>query len=782
MSVATRPSDGSRVRKRGRSTFKKKLKVFFSLSFLLFAVVFITGSFLFYQRLQAMAPLVSRIDSVVEELNSTPSTIMSADGVVLFSMQTEYRKPVRRIDIPQKMVNAILAAEDKRFYDHPGVDPYALGRIAFLTLKSGEASQGASTLTMQIAKMVFTSPKKTLDRKLDDMALAVEIEQTLTKDQILELYLNKSYFGEGAHGIVAAADTYYGKTLDELTISECAMLARCVRRPSDENPFNDLDASIRNRDVVLKIERDEKMISQKEYEDALKEPVKLRKDRPQVLSAVKKAPYFVDYVLKKLRDDGIDIHRGGYTVTTTLNYKLQKIAEERAKVAVNNLKGDRVNRIAFLCTDTRGRIIAMVPDTDYSKRQFNMCDMPPGRQPGSSFKPFVYAAGIERGVFAPTSYISCQPFRYTMPDANGVHRIVRGGTGQGTVSIARALSSSNNTVAVRAISMVGPQNVVDFAHGVFGFERSNLPPVEPLALGAGEVLMTEMASAYSVFQNGGDRMVTYGIERVKMPDGTVVMMQPEIRKNVLSTDTAQAMDRFLRGVVNGGTGHNANVVKNARGKTGTTSSNKDAWFCGYTDKLLGICWISHIEDVKGRAVSMPMSSYIMGGTGAAPAWADIMKRLQDAVGEEERSFRRAPEGDKPDETVIAPDVQDPNAPTVDPNDPNNPNAKPGDVTVAPPLLVDPNAPKPNNDGTNDPASTPGQPKATDPKAPKKPADGKKTTQVKSDKDVVYVTVCADSGQLATIYCPETEKRPFIKGTEPKHKCPIHGPSPGTPHP
>lgn len=768
MSTAARQVRQPQARTKKKSTAKKKFKVFFALGFILFVICFIAGSFEAMKRLNKAAALVPKLPAVMAELNSTPSEIVSSDGVPLFRIQTEYRKGVRRADIPQKVVNATLAAEDKRFYDHNGIDFIGLVRLGVNTLQSGSPGRGASTLTMQISKMVFTSNERSIERKLDDMALAVQIERNLTKDQIIELYLNESYFGEGAYGIVAAADVYFGKTLDKLTNAECAMLARCVRRPSDENPFKDLETSTKNRDAVLAIMLEEKMLSQDEYEEAIKEPVKLRKERSGITTNKKVAPYFVDYVLKQLRGSDIDISRGGYTVYTTLSYKLQQVAEDGVKRAIRKMSRYSVNRMGFLCTDNTGRIIAMVPDTDYSKRQFNMMDQPPGRQPGSSFKPFVYAAGIELGAFGSYDTISTAP--YIIKDDRGRRRPIKGGANRGNISISSALASSNNTAAVRAQELTGTNNVIRIAKTAFGFQRSNLPPVEVLALGAGEVLMTEMASAYSVFQNHGDRRPVYGIERIKKPDGSLIYMQPAVVRNVISNETADAMDLMLRGVATGGTGRAASVVKNARGKTGTTSSNKDAWFCGYTDKLLGICWMSNIVEENGRPVSKPMSSYVMGGTGAAPAWADIMKRIQGEIDEDSRAFGRIP-GVSHREVTDEPE-EDTKPPEEDIKPPQNPTEE-----ITPPPLEDPlktgDGQTVSPDQTDPASGTTGTTRGTT--TGTSPTGGNRTATSAGNKDIVYVTVCADSGQRSTVYCPEAVKRPYVKGTEPRGRCPIHGP-------
>lgn len=778
MSVAARPAGRTKVRKRSNGVWKKRFKVAFSIFFVLFAILFIIGSLEAFKRLDKAKLLVPQLDGVMEEMNNSPSEIVSADGVVLFRYQKEYRESVELDDVPELVKNAVLAAEDKRFYQHGGVDVFALGRIAVVALKDREASQGASTLTMQIAKQVYTDSSQTLDRKLDDMAMAIEIERNYSKDRILQLYLNRSYFGAGAYGVVAAADVYFGKELDELTIAEAAMIARCVRRPSDENPFNDLEKSTKNRNVVLKIMLDEGMISNSEYQTAKNEPVNLRDEKPQVLTAKKKAPYFVDFVLKELREKGIDIKRGGYTVYTTLDMGLQEIAVDGVKKALEKNKRYRVNRMAFLATDARGRILTMVPDVDYAKRQFNMMDQPPGRQPGSSFKPFVYAAGIERGAFSARSRISTRP--YEIKDDSGRERAVKGGVmaGGGSIGIARALASSNNTAAVQAQALVGTENVINVAENAFGLKGTRLVHSETLALGSSEVLMTEMIGAYSVFQSGGDRVTAYAIERIKMPDGKIVNLQPSIRKGVLSKGTAEVMDSFLRQAAYNGTGRASRAVNNARGKTGTTSSNKDAWFCGYTDKLIAICWMARIEDEGGRPVNKAMAPSLMGGTGAAPAWADIMKQIQAEVGEKSRPFDSAPgatssDADLGDEEEEITD--DDEVVPLEDDRPGEPDDEGPGFVIPPPLPGDPGYNGGSTGGgTSSESSGSGRTSGTTGGGGTRPPG---TTGGSGDppRDLVYVSVCADSGQRSNIYCRESVKRPYVKGTEPKGSCPIHGP-------
>lgn len=748
------------VRQSKKSGWWRRIKITASVLLMIFMIVFMAVSVLAYQKIEEAKLLVPKLDTVMEELNNQPSVIKSADGKTLYSMQAEYRKSVTRQEIPQVMVDAILAAEDKRFYTHEGVDFISIGRILFVAAKergNTKESGGGSTLSMQIAKRVFTGDKRTLDRKLDNMALAVVMEREMTKDNILELYLNQVYFGERAYGISAAADVYFGKKLEDLTLSEAATLARCVRRPSDENPVRDLEAATRNRNIVLRTMLDEGFIKQAEYDEAKAEEIKVAKQRPITVSGAKIHPYFVDYVIHELSKKGIDISEGGYTVQTTLNTEYQKIAEAGVVKWVKKFKNYRVNQMAVLVTDNNGRVLCMVGGPDYDKSEFNMMWMGPGRQLGSSMKPFVYLTGLDRGFYGENSTISTAPIKKA-----GTREYIQGGANKGNQSITSALAWSNNTAAARAIEEVGEKNVLNLARRSLGFRRSNLMAVQSLALGSGEVYMTEVAEAYSVLQSHGDRYPTYGIERITRPDGSVVNMAPKTARAVVRSDAAEFIDLSLRQVVTSGTGKAASGVRNARGKTGTTSDHKDAWFCGYTDKLIGLVWFANEQIVDGRPKAAPMRG-VFGGEGPAPAWNDIIGDIQDKVGEKSRSFGRLPSisASKPEPEETDPD-------NVTPEE---------DITipVAPEEDITPVVKPPNSTGTT--SGTTGGTQGTS-----GGAGGTGNTGTSGNggnqggQEVVYVTVCADSGQRANGYCPETVRRPFFKGSEPRGGCPLHGPT------
>lgn len=780
--MAVSSAANPRSSKRRRPRWLRFLKISFAIFFVIIVGAAVAGYVVWNQALARATAKLPSLPDIMADISKQPTVIMSADGKLLFQISAEYRKPVRIEDVPQRIIDATLAAEDRRFYDHNGVDLWAVGRQLLTNAREGRVAGGASTLTMQLAKRVYTSPEKSFRRKLDDMALAVEMERELTKDQILELYLNQVFYGSGAFGIKAAADIYFGKPLDRLTVAEAAMLARCVRRPSQENPFTDLQKAIDNRNVVLGTMLEEKMITPEEYTHATKEPVHLRKKIKRTISGFKTAPYFVDYVLDTLHDElpGVDLSAGGYRIETTLDSRMQDLAEKQVKELVRQHRDERVNTAAFLLCDRDGRILAMVGGVDYNRNQWNAAAQG-RRQPGSSFKPFIYSAAFELGELDPNDSLSNE--RYYLRDAGG--RVVwepKNSSGRygGSVSVRTALTMSMNLPAVRVMEKVGPNTAVSFCKRVFGF-TSPLEPYMSMVLGSEDVSMMEMAQGYSVFMLGGDRFKPFAVRSVTGPDGNIVKSnEPEITRGVLSASTAQTMDGLLRAVVTSGTATRARGVTNARGKTGTTSDNKDAWFIGYTDELIGVGWIA--DELPNPNKNGPKWVYgemqhgVFGGTVTVLMWRAIVGGAQEMRGEKERRIR---------ETGYARSSA-PKEDTTNPDDPNQGgNGSPDDPWVLPPMQPGENPPDatPDQGAPAEPGKTDQPPpKQAEPPAEKKPPEtvppkttGGEARHSDPESNMIYIEVCADSGMRATSYCPERVRRGFVRGTEPRKRCPLHGP-------
>ena len=652
--------------------------------------------------------------------------------------------------------------------EHDGVDVWAMGRILAIAASTGHASQGGSTLTMQIAKNVTGDKGRTLDRKMRNMAMATVIERHWSKQQIMEFYLNQSFYGQGAYGIAAAAQVYFNKSLNDLSIAEVATLARCVRSPTKENPITNPEKAKFNRDVVLNVMREENYITEEQYQHAVKEDLNIRTNKIPNLKSPKKEGYFVDYVVGQLKElkkelPEFDFSAGGYRVETTLDTKMQDKIEDMLKDRIHGYRGSNVNIGAFLCIDNEGRIQVMANSTDYADEQYNI----PAQamlQPGSSFKPFVYSTAFELGVLSPYGMVSDAP--YYIRDGHS-RRPIRGGGHGGEVSVREALARSINTPAMWAEKLAGLENVMATAKTAFGFEHLK-PKIETTALGSNTVTMIEMAQAYSVFQQKGNRVKPYAIKRIIGPDGQVVKsFQPDYERRVIRGDTAHGMDRLLRGVVEGGTGAAASVVTNARGKTGTTTDNKDAWFCGYTNRWIGIMWLANQSKVKekdGRehVVRREMDE-VDGKRYAAPSWAKLLGAVVERYGD------------------IPLDPTDPTRQIRTPEESGDSSAKddsPVDDKVFAPIPEPRGSRDGGGGGGGDKPVLPDQAKDAPP--PRRAIPPAEIPQAEPNEDApgngnyVYVTVCTDTGQIATSACPNHMRIPFEKGTEPHTRCQLHG--------
>jgi penicillin-binding protein 1A len=707
-----------------------------------------------------------KIDALATKLDQieTPATVMYArDGqTLLYRASSQYRKLINTYDeIPKLVIDATLAAEDKRFFDHRGVDPIAVGRSLFRNVAEGRQAQGGSTITMQLSKRLFTSTEKSFERKLEDAALAMQIERKLTKKEILRAYLNQVYYGQGAYGIRAAADVYFGKkSLDKLTPSEAAMLARMVRRPSQENPFSNLKVAVRNRDVVLRIMRDEGMLSAAEYEKAVSEEPKLRPKSFGSGERIYAAPYFTRYVLDTIAAQypDVDLGTAGWTIITTLDFEMQTAAEKAVQDLVKKYQRRKVTAGAFVLLDDKGQILAMQGNTNWERDEYNVIAQG-RRQPGSAFKPFIYAAALSTGAISPGDRVSNEAIEWRDPASGKVWRPRNSGGGAGgTFSIPAAIANSKNLPAVHVSFQAGLDTCARYARDVFGF-KSPIQPFRSMALGVNEVSPLEMAQGYSVFMLRGDRVTPYGIAQIVGADKSIVRTyEPKIVKHILDERVAAYMDACLRGVVTGGTGRAAGSIKDARGKTGTTQEARDAWFCGYTNNLIGIGWIANvIYDKDGNARYQEMSDSVFGGTVTVEMWRDVMKVAQKKRGtgtarDVTPLMRDLPvEGEgavKPPETVTPPTVV------------------PDDAVPDPPSGTDTDQRGTDTSGSGTVANPPTQsePPRTDP-----------PTRTESEGEMVSVEICADSGQKATIYCPETVTRRYKSADAPRRWCRKHSP-------
>lgn len=520
-------------------------------------------------------------------------------------------KKVDLEEIPQDLTNAIIATEDKNFYRHHGYDIFGLIRSTFANIVAGHVVQGASTLTQQLARILFLSNEKTYTRKLKELIVAVRIEKTIPKSQILQMYLNNVYLGSGAYGVEGASQIYFNKHLKDLTLAECALLAGLPQAPSIYSPFNDKELAIKRRNQVLKRMYKMHFITKEQYDSAIDEKLHLN-PLPQIYT-LNKAPYFCDYVMKELESlgfDEVEISQGGYRVITTLNYDAQQKANEAIIQKMNawGLTGDNKQAAVFSFSPIDGRILVYAGGKDYSKSQYDRITQAI-RPPGSSFKPIVYATAVEKGL-GPNDLLDDVPFRTGDWAPKNYHNKYRG-----KIPAYKALMVSSNVCAARMIQWTGIRAVIQMAR-VLGLTT----PLEydyTIALGSNGVKLFEMTRAYGAFANGGYKVEPYAIERIETSRGQVIYQASKTKiTKVMDINTAATMTAMLKTVLKSGTGIAASIGKPAAGKTGTTDDYKDAWFMGYTPDVVTGVWVGNDDNTKNNNIT--------GGTVPALIWKDVM--------------------------------------------------------------------------------------------------------------------------------------------------------------
>ncbi len=680
-------------------------------------------------------PNLPDLSAMIDYRPRVPLRIYSADKVLIGEFGEERRNVLRFNEIPDVMKSAILAAEDDRFYQHSGIDWMGVGRAALANIANMAKTQGASTITMQVARNFYLSSEKTYTRKLYELLLTFKIEATLTKNEILDLYMNQIYLGHRSYGFAAASRTYFGKQLGDITVAEAAMLAGIPKAPSRFNPIANMPRAKSRQMYVLGRMRDLGYITPEEYQQAADQPIVLKsalgtpaggyairadyvaelarqllftvyqdniysrgfniyttidsKEQQQAYEAVRngildytrRAPYpgpeetinlpegiekdaeRFDAVLEKVQDkyrDSDDLMVGvvlsaapDRVVVARSPEQIVEITDKSAlKVVarglVKNAKSDvRISRgsvvyvrkngeywellnmpsvqAAFVALRPQdGAIRAMVGGFDFEE-QFNRVTQA-WRQPGSAFKPFIYASALERGL-TPATQVSDEPFRLTAQQTGSKAWAPKnyGNSYEPMLTLREGLYKSKNMVSIRIMQAVGPQYVQDYITR-FGFERERNPAVLPLALGAGGVTPMQLAAGYTVFANGGYRVPPYLIDRVTDSDGKVIMQAKPVvagdaAARVIDPRTAYVMNDIMRGIARQGTA--ARLARDLKrpdvgGKTGTTNDSHDAWFAGFTPKLVGVAWM-------GFDQPRSLGSRETGGGASLPIWLDYMR-------------------------------------------------------------------------------------------------------------------------------------------------------------
>ena len=537
--------------------------------------------------------------------------ILADDGALIANRGDTGGAAVRLIDLPPYLPKAFVAIEDRRFYEHIGIDPVGISRAVVRDVTGRGGLEGGSTLTQQLAKNLFLTQERTLSRKIQEAILALWLERRYSKDQILELYLNRVYFGSGAYGVEAASQKYFGKSARFVTLSEAALLAGLMKSPTRLAPNHNLAGANERAAQVITAMAEQGHITEAMAKMALSNPAKVWRDK-----SAGSINYAADYVMDAL-DDTVGAIDEDIVVTTTINLKMQSEAEH-ALTDELNAKGLKfgVAEGALVAADPTGAVKAMIGGRSYAESQFNRA-VAAKRQPGSSFKPFVYLAALEKGLTpdtvredAPISVKGWNPENYSREYF-------------GPVTLTKALSLSLNTVAVRLGLEVGPKAVVAVAHRL-GI-ASELEPNASIALGTSEVTPLEMVSAYAAFANGGIGVQPHVISRVRTADGK----QLYARRNasfgrVIEPQYVAMMNEMMEETLLTGTAHKAELPGwQAAGKTGTSQDWRDAWFVGYTSYLVAAVWLGNDDNSPTKKVS--------GGNLPVEIWSRFMKAAHEGV-------------------------------------------------------------------------------------------------------------------------------------------------------
>ncbi|UMZ75137.1 transglycosylase domain-containing protein [Natranaerofaba carboxydovora] len=599
--------------------------MFLLLVFLIFVLIFFLS--VFY-----LPIVVKAIEEDPIPDQKTAVTLLDKDGNEFYKDYSDYRIKKSIDEIPNEVIQALISVEDERFYDHYGIDFRGVARAALTNISERRIVEGGSTITQQLAKNYFLSQDRTFARKINEVAYTIFLERNLTKQEIIERYLNKVYFGHGAYGIEAASRLYFDKNVSDITLSEKAMLIGLIRSPYGYSPHNDISAAKRRRNVVLSKMYDNGFIGAEEVTEAMNDDIELA----EISRGKSEFPYFANQVIRELREikgnKGKSIHENGLVVHTTLDRELQK---EAKSIMQNDLPVQRYLEVdETRLAQPQGSLVALEPDTgfvrtlvggrSFEKSELNRANLKNGREMGSVFKPFVYATALEEKHYHPATMITCEETEFKL-DGNSdevyTPTCFGGGYHDEDFTLRRALTKSCNVAAVTINKEINPKNSVRYAKKL-GIE-SDLSPWLSLPMGAFGVSLYEVTASYAPFANHGVRTAPTLIKEVENFKNETVYQDENSREVVLDERIAYQLTNMLKDVISPeGTASSIyqNVSFDAAGKTGTSQDGRDAAFVGYTPELVvGV----HIGDDKNE---------VLQGTGgglAAPLWARFMNRADE---------------------------------------------------------------------------------------------------------------------------------------------------------
>ncbi len=547
-----------------------------------------------------------------------PTKVYSADGKLIAKFGLQNRIPVKLSQISPWMRYAILAAEDARFYEHGAIDLVGIARALFVDIVKGKIVQGGSTITQQLVKNIYLTPSRTIKRKIKEIILAYRLEKELTKDKILELYLNTVYFGDGAWGVEAAARTYFDTHARNLTIAQSALLAGLVAAPSYYNPYKHPQRARKRTIYVLKRMYENHFISLKQFQQAMNAKIYLKKPSKNLFGLII-APYFTDYIRTWLINHFGEevVYKSGLRVYTTLNSKLQRYAFIAVKTGILSIKKkyDGLQSALIAMNPKNGYVEALVGGFDYSKSQFNRA-LQAERQPGSAFKPIIYLTALTEG-YLPDDTIADRPivFRFNGKEwrPQNYERVFHG-----TVTLMYALVHSVNVATINLLNAVGIGNVIRMAHQLGIKEK--IPHNLSIALGSLSVKPIEMVRAYASFDNYGLLPKPIFITKIVNKYGKVIYQTKPELKRVFDPVDGYILTGMLKNVILYGTGRAARVIKRPlAGKTGTTNNYRDAWFIGYSPDLVCGVWVGYDDN---RMIFRGAT----GARAALPIWIRFMSQ------------------------------------------------------------------------------------------------------------------------------------------------------------
>jgi len=580
-------------------------------------------------------------DKLINYNPPTSSVILDAKGEkIAYIFEGQHRLYATYDEMPGYLIEALVAIEDTRFFEHNGVNPDAIIRAALRNFEAGHKVEGGSTLTQQLVKNTILNNERSYSRKIKEAILSMKIENELTKEQILERYLNEMFFGHGYYGVKTAAKGFFHKELDELTLKESAMLAGLMKAPSVYNPTRHLDKALTRASTILARMNKLGWITHDKYIHAVKEVPTIYKDT----LTQNIAPYITDEVVRRLKKEFKDIKSGGYTIYTTIDMEQQKIAREALRYAhkkivkkqKENVNTTTINGALLAVENNTGNIKAMVGGVDYKKSAYNRVSMMT-RQPGSAFKPFIYQVALDLGYNPGTELTDvARTFQYYK---NGKRVIWRPKNYEsnfvGFIKLREALVHSRNLATINLVTEIGVQRIFE------KLKQLNIPHIPQdmsIALGNLGLSPVKMAQIYSAFANGGHMIEPRLISKVLSRNGTVIYESKTQEITDFTTpEQAFLMTDILKDIVTRGTGRNAQVPGvQVVGKTGTTNKNVDAWFCGYSPSTEVIVWM-------GRDNNKPIGRGGTGGGTSAPAFSYFLKKLHKMYPDMPKKFTR-PEG------------------------------------------------------------------------------------------------------------------------------------------